>query len=257
MHQKKRCKHFKLKSELDVKQSASGFTLVEVMIAMVVFSMLMVLVSGAINFSTRYWQQENANLSDKMAEFIYTEKLSRAIAAAQPYGLYYGNNKRLELFFQGTNKELMFVSDTGLYQHGPVVIAIKVIDDREFGTQVQIAEEPMSRTMLINEAGLQSINWQWKVFKSNITLARFVYYGYANLNELKLQRANSNRDQTVIDWYDDYSGRKRNILPQKIALEWQEIKQGVSVNFVMEFPILIDDQRRYNFIEHSQNVKPQ
>ena len=236
------------------KAQVTGFTLVEVLIAMVVFSLLMVLVSSSISFSTRFWQKEHDNLSNKISEFIYTEKLSRSIASMQPYAVYVGRNRTMRLFFQGNNSQLTFVSDSGLYKQGPVIISVRVADLEDGSQSMQIAEVSLQEFMLIHESDLDDIKWQWQELKTNLTNARFVFYGYQSLGDLRLDRTVANTNKVKMQWSNNYQGKVTGILPHKIALEWQQIDQGLPLSFSLEFITMIDDADRFLALERDSLV---
>lgn len=237
------------KSRQMIKREGAGFTLVEVLIAMVVFSLLMVLVSSSISFSTRFWQKEHDNLSNKISEFIYTEKLSRSIASMQPYGVYVGRNRTVRLFFQGDNSQITFVSENGLYKQGPVIVSVRVADLEDGSQSMQIAEVSLHEYMLIQESDLEELEWHWQDLKTNLTNARFVFYGYQRLSDLRLDRTVANKNKVKMQWSNSYQGKDTGILPHKIALEWQQIEQGVPLSFSLEFTTMIDDADRFLALE--------
>lgn len=239
---------------LEQNGTQRGFTLIEVLISMVVFSLLMILVSNSMSFATRFWQKEHGHLNSKIDEFIYIEKLSRAVAAAQPYAIFVGRSDNLSLFFSGTEQNIMFVSDTGLQERGPVVINLRVIEDIEFGQRIQIAEQPLAKTMLIKDQDLNEIEWQWKTLKSNVANARFSFYGYKNLDELILDVTTSRTQKTQIGWHESFQGQQRGLLPKKILMQWQSFDFDQVNDISMEFPIMVDDKGRYSFIEVSKSV---
>lgn len=234
---------------------AAGFTLVEVLISMVVFSMLMVLVSNAMSFATQYWSQEHGNLKDKISEFIYTEKLYRSVAAMQPYAVKYIATREVGIFFQGTSQSITFVSEIGIYEKGPVIVALRVAESDDLGMQIQLAEEPIASSMLITPADLNMINWQWKNIKSNLVSANFRFYGYESLSQLMLDRSKISQAPAKVNWFDTYSGEERKVLPLKLSLEWQEVKNQQTLDFSIDFPVMINSRDRYNFIEKTLYVK--
>lgn len=171
-------------NQFENKQNQRGFSLVELLIAMVIFSLLMVLVSSATNITTRFWLTENVNLENKIAETIRMEKLYRAIKAIQPYSLYYQRVNASKLFFEGTEDRLTFVSSKGINVNEPVIMSLKIENTREQGVAIFFAERTLASTPVINDPDLANIEWQWSPFISQLESASFSYYGYLNLSQI-------------------------------------------------------------------------
>lgn len=243
------------KRKLIPAKKSLGFTLVEVLISMVVFSLLMILVSNAMSFATRYWTQEHGNLKQKVSEFIITEKLYRSIAAMQPYAIKYPQKNEVGIFFHGTDRQVTFVSDIGIYQKGPVIISLQIVADQELGTQVQLAEQPLAETMLITPADLDKIEWNWHNVKTNLVSAKFTFYGYDHLNKLMLDRSKRNQAKVKMSWFSNYNGEQTQILPKHVKLEWQQVEGAQTLNFNIDFTVMINSRDRYNFIEKTLYVE--
>lgn len=205
-----------------------------------------------MSFSTRYWQKEHGNLKSKVSEFIYTEKLSRSIAAMQPYGIYFGRNEKLETFFIGSSQNVTFVSEIGLYQEGPVIVSIRIVEGNELGVQVQVAEKPLQELMLTKDTQLENVDWEWNNIKSNMANAQFRFFGYSDLSQLMIERSVFINRRPKIKWYESYMGQQTSLLPNIIEITGQEVIAGETLSFSMEFPIMIDDKRRYLFIENAR-----
>lgn len=230
-----------------VKKKA-GFTLVEVMIAMVVFSLLMVLVANSMNISTRLSMRSNEELNQKISEFVRLEKLTRVISAIQPYGIALERNPKLRVFFQGTKSTMIFVSNIGFFEQGPVIVQLR-LQQANSGLEIVFAEKPLSQTMLTNITQLNTIQWEWFTLKQNLISAELSYYGYESLDDLKLDRSIGTNKEPKTKWFEQYQGESTKLIPQKVALSWQQINQRETIDFQLEMPVVINDASRFSLID--------
>lgn len=236
-------------NKVDNIRQRAGFTLIEVLISMVVFSLLMVLVSAAMNFATRYWQKESGQLKAKVSEFIYLEKLTQSIAAIQPYGIRYEGNSDLSVFFEGNETMLTYVSEVGVNKLGPVAVAIRIHDTVNAGVQIQFAEQTLAEQMIITHADIANVEWQWITVKSNLVEASFAYQGFEDLTQLTTDRLIARAKLNVdAQNFSNFSGKDRNILPSTVKIRWKKIKHNKAYDFVMAFPIMINDQNRFKHV---------
>lgn len=239
-----------------VKLKESGFTLVEVLVAMVIFALLMILVSNAMSFSFNFWSRNHSQLDTKVDEFIIFEKLSRATKATQPYGVFVEDGK-VELFFKGSEQYVSFVSDIGLYQPGPSLIQLQV-SSNELGEQrLEVSEHSMSEWLFTEEKQLSNLQFEWQTLFSQVRSVRFEYFGYRNLASLNQDLLNNNPLAALNKnkaWLNNYSGETNLILPEVIKLSFEQFRKGNWVQRTMSFKIQINDVRRYIFLHQNKEA---
>lgn len=240
------------------KATNSGFTIVEILVAMVIFALLMMLVSNAMSFSFGFWSRNHSQLDDKITHFIAFEKFTKSVKATQPYGVR-NAERELELFFQGGETELSFVSDLGLYQPGPSLIILSLVSDDVGEQHIMVAEKPMSEMMFTDIGQFKEIELSWHMLFENVQSMRLEYFGFRDLtglNEDALNRnpfADMNRNKR---WFEGYFGNQTLILPEVIKLNFSQLRKGQFIERSMSFKIQINDLNRYILLnQHKSNAK--
>jgi len=90
--------------------SAAGFTLLELMIALLLFAMLSVLLAGGLRLGTRVWDRVGGMLDQLAEREVVQGFLRRTIASAQPLG---GSGKTAA--FEGRTGSITFVAPSPPY----------------------------------------------------------------------------------------------------------------------------------------------
>lgn len=224
-----------------------GFTLVEIMVSMVIFAMLMILVSNAMSFSFSFWSRNHTQLDDKISHFITFEKVTQSIKAAQPYGVR-NSERNLEVYFDGREQEVSFVSDIGLYESGPSLIFIRLAFDANGEGQILVAEKPMTQMLFTDLKQLDEIELEWIVLFNQVRSLKFDYFGYSSLTSLNEDALSTNPFANADNsrkWFDTFQGRQTLILPEVIRMTFQQLERGEVIEKSMSFQVQINDVGRY------------
>lgn len=111
------------------RRAQGGFTLVELVIAMVLLGAMMSLLYSGITFTLRSWDAADANGRRVSDRRIGENFLRREIAETFP--LRWKDPTRLRFAFEGGEHELSFVSSrpAGIAQGGLALVGVRVEDD--------------------------------------------------------------------------------------------------------------------------------
>ncbi len=235
---------------------ASGFTLVEVLVAMVIFALLMMLVSNAMSFSFGFWSRNHSQLDEKINNFIVFEKFSRAIKAAQPYGVKSTEGK-LELFFEGEQDSLRFVSDIGLYEPGPSLVVLASRTNENGNQSIALAEQPMSDFLFTNIEQLEQLQLEWQTMFDHVRNVNIRYFGYQDLSKLNLDALNTSPIASLNKnkaWFSKFIGEDTLILPETVNLTFEELKKGQWVERDLSFSVQINDARRFILLNQHRDA---
>lgn len=88
-----------------------GFTLIEVIIAITIVSMIAVIIGSAFNIGIRAWNKGDTEIDDSQRLRFFSEKLAEQIKSAYPYQIDKDGKKNIA--FQGESDSLWFVTLSG------------------------------------------------------------------------------------------------------------------------------------------------
>jgi general secretion pathway protein J len=91
---------------------ARGFTLLEVLIAISIVGALLVIAFGGLRVAMAAWRQGEARVEAHQHVRAVAHTLSRALGAAYPYRATKGTSPELVVLFDGSEKQLEFVTQS-------------------------------------------------------------------------------------------------------------------------------------------------
>lgn len=92
------------------KKIASGFTLIEVLIAMTLLSLMVVLLFSSLSIGAKSWQQGETKIADVNEVAVVEQFFNHHLAHATPQWNDFDPEKERIFSFQGTKDSLQFVS---------------------------------------------------------------------------------------------------------------------------------------------------
>lgn len=155
--------------------SQSGFTLLELLVAMILLSLVMLMLTSALHFGMRLWDKTE---NDDSFEIIATQDfLRRVLSEARPVTPDLKVKARLQnVLFTGGNRSIRFVAPMpgylglgGLYE-----LAIYQQGKDNAGNQIDLSWRPFRRT---GNSFASSIGWQRMRLLGEVTDVRFAYLG--------------------------------------------------------------------------------
>lgn len=197
------------------KLNLKGYTLLEVLIASLIFSMIIFLATFVLNQSLKQYQdliQKGLNFWENAKIFWLQKSLSSAI----DYYVYDERKKLWFPFFIGNTNEIVYVSLSPLSNDYPVLVVLKKeILSKE--KEALVYYELPVYTMNFNDIEKILIFSEYKKYNSvvlfkDLERLSFKFYGYDPANKF-------------YDWFSEYNSNYSFCLPSIIKIEFS--KEGV------------------------------
>ena len=110
-----------------VDSQAKGFTLIEVLVAMVIFSLVMTVAVSSYRLSIINLTKQDRSLD--LNTFTTIKLINKQIKSLKPF-FYTLDNGEKAPFFIGTENTMLFITETPILQDSPLAIAMLYIDKK-------------------------------------------------------------------------------------------------------------------------------
>jgi len=200
-----------------VKIKNSGFTLIELMIAISILTLLLFTGSYSYSLMSERWNKELGQFASSTDITKNLERLQRLLEGVQPY-VVVDQKKSPSLFFIGDKTSLLAVSRAGLFSgEYPEIFRLTTLT-KENG-KVDLVYQSVSTEHVLLTGTNQEISFtkQLTLF-SDLEQVSFSYYGWQHLydkNALASERVTGNKKPK---WFDKFSGIDNKIMPEKYQL---------------------------------------
>ncbi len=160
---------------------ACGFTLIEVMIALVLLSMLLLLLFGSLFTATKHWQIGEMKINKNNEVRLVNKFIRQKVSQATP--ILWVNKDGKRLLFKGENNELKFVASLPAHRGGGGLyeLTLKVSKSKNgnlLGLNYVLLDpqtEPFSDS--------SSKNGEFIAIANGINSIKLSYYGNEKINE--------------------------------------------------------------------------
>ena len=214
-------------------RDSKGYTLIEVLVSMVIFSVLMTLAVSSYRYffsATNKTNSQSYNLS------LLTERkiINTSIRDIQAY--YYqdfdGENR---LFFHGTKNSFSFVSNSPSYLNASMVVATVFASNSN--TQLRYCEQALGSVSLFNFHFRESDCSDSKLYLLSENI-KFLYFSWKDAFELDDYYSDL-RNITIKPkpiWRAQYLSAQTLALPLFIKVETKQSNDLLPVEFMFEVP---------------------
>lgn len=210
---------------------SKGFTLIELMIAITILSLLLFTGSFSYSLMSERWNKELGQFSQSAKQAKNLELLQRLLEGVQPY-VVVDKNKKPSFFFIGDNNSLLGVSRSGLFETEYPVIFRLTANVKESGTVDLVYQSASTKNILLIGTD-QSIEFTKQVVLfTGLDKVEFSYYGWSHLYEKSAEIKNSNNQR----WYERFSGIDNQLMPEKYSVTLIKDEQKLSI------PVLLEDK---------------
>lgn len=194
---------------------SAGFTLIEILIAMLVLSIVMFI--GSLSFSTfsQRWQEDMGSFTREVANAKNLVLLQKALNGISNY-IVKDDKDEPVYFFKANDKYLMFVTNNPVFNtDGQALIRLSVTVRSDGMQQLRYEEAPFELTPLLRLSSLPEANYsQVLLIDDNI---RFNFYGW---EDQKQRSAFYEGEPTSPKWMPEYLGEKSGMLPYAVNITW-------------------------------------
>ncbi|WP_220782408.1 pilus assembly FimT family protein [Shewanella sairae] len=192
-----------------------GFTLIEILIAMLLLSMVMFI--GSLSFSTfsQQWQKDMGTFTEEVANAKNLVLLQKAINGIANY-IVKDTDDDPAYFFKGNDKYLVFITNKPVFSVGQqALVRLSVAVNQDGSQQLVYEESPFDRNPLLRIDELpQSRFMQVLLTDEQI---RFNYYGWQDQQQ---RSAYYEGEPTSPKWISEYFGENSGMLPYAINITW-------------------------------------
>ena len=202
-------------------RALKGFSLLEMLVAMTVLSMVIGISTYAYSMFIRQWDGHLGRFDEAQAQYQRLEWLAAALEDTLPYVVRDDDGVPV-FYFLGRDEGLTLVTMSPIFAIGePALIRVFREPDEGDAWKLVYEEAPFAGTLLVHPD-------QRMDFRHRLVIARglprpvFRYFGSTNLRS----RSRS--------WFDEYDGMVRQFHPEKI-----ELRLG-SDAAVFRFPVRVD-----------------
>ena len=206
-------------------RSLKGFSLLEMLVAMTVLSMVIGISTYAYSMFIRQWDGHLGRFDEAQAQYQRLEWLAAALEDTLPY-VVRDDEGELGFYFLGRDEGLTLVTMSPIFGVGePALIRLFREPDDGDAWRLVYEEAPFAGTVLAYAD--QRMEFRHRlVIARGLPLPVFRYFGWADLRSRVTVAERS--------WFDEYDGLVRHFHPEKI-----ELRLGRDAA-VFEFPERVD-----------------
>ncbi|MDT0602814.1 prepilin-type N-terminal cleavage/methylation domain-containing protein [Thalassotalea castellviae] len=209
-------------------KAIKGFTLIELMIAISILSLLLLTGSYTYSLMSSRWSKELGNfaIAEKNAKHI--ELTQRLLEGIQSF-IVVNPQKKPFFFFIGHNTSLLAVSQSGFFANEVSEIFRLSAVEKSSGLFDLVYQSKSTQNLLLKGTE-QIIEFdQSLVLFSDLTQISFEYFGWRNIDE----KTNDEQNNFAPFWQQSYSGIDKQYMPEKLTLTL------VKNNKILVMPIML------------------
>ena len=215
------------------RRSVSGFSLVEMLIAVAIFSMLVALASYAISLFGKGAAAVARDHDEIIARSQKLDLVIRALRDSVPWVVRDAGGSP-GFYFLGRSEGMTFVSASPIFNpDGLSVIRLfaEAESDRAGGFRLVYEEAPLFASRLT--AADQVLPFQHRlVIRDGLSRASFRYFGWASLEAGGVPSEDQEPGQVVQkpEWSREFDGLRRRIAPEKAGISINETELVVEIS---------------------------
>lgn len=192
-----------------------GFSLLEMLVAIVVLSIVIGISTFAYSMFVREWGGHLGRFDEAQAQYQRLEWLATALEDTLPY-VVRDDQDQLGFYFLGRDEGLTLVTMSPIFAVGEPALVRVFREPAEDGTwQLVYEEAPFAGTLLAHAN--QRLEFRHRlIIARNLPRPVFRYFGWANAGS-RLTTTEAFAEQR--SWFDEYDGLVRRFHPEKIELQ--------------------------------------
>lgn len=204
-----------------------GFTLIELMIAISILSMLMF--TGAYSYSlmSERWNKELGQYNQTLKLTKNTELFQRLLEGIQPFVII-DSERKPSFFFIGHHDSLMSVSRRGLNSKPFLEVFRLTAIETDPGKFDLIYQSTSTENLMLNKLDQEIIFTKSIKLYENVDKVSFEYFGWKSI----IDKSNSAESGAQKQWYQQYSGINSKLLPEVFIVK--VIISGKALSFPVE-----------------------
>lgn len=212
----------------------SGFTLLELLVAFTILSLLLLVIAGALRLGTASWEKGEDMAQRYQRGRAALHLLSQQLKSVYPYKV---KSKQAEpdyFAFQGTTDSLQFVSSFSLRSKRPegLVLVSYKIEDGASGKVLKVHERRVLNKDFMEDPPKDE---DFMALLEGLSGIRFEYF------------KDGEEEESPGEWVEVWDGKEETELPRqiKVSLQWKEKKDDTEVVLpaLVSLPARVYDSR--------------
>jgi len=209
-------------------QRSQGFTLIEVLLATLLFSVLIGIASWGYSQYLRVWESELFSDVPEMSAYRRLTLMRRSIEGIFDYYVTSAKSDFMVPFFEGRASGFVFVTRCPVFSEAEVALAHVRLDKHEDRYRLTYTEESLGETYLaVRKEGLDP-NHTFIVM-DDVSRYEIAYFGLSS-EGLTPEQLSAETDLRTYKWTSDFSGGQRGLMPAKVDMQLQ--KEGKEYRFL-------------------------
>lgn len=193
-----------------------GFSLIEILVAMVLLSMVVLVSSQAYSIFASKWDGRLGRFNQTLSEAKSLTLVQRAVDGIIPYVAFNAKDKP-KLYFEGNRNGFVAVSNSPVFApESAAVIRLQAEQLSDFTFMLTYQEWPMVSPLLKTDQPL--------AFGRKITLFThqenilFRYFGWESAKAKNQNTGDIFAPPAQKEWFNEYNSLERELQPHKIAI---------------------------------------
>lgn len=207
-----------------VGSPSAGFTLVELLIAVTILSMLLLTASYSYSLIASRWDKDLGNYAETTQQAKSTELLLGVLSGVRSYVVRKSDLSPGFLFI-GADDSLLAATTNGLKGGDQEVFRLTVVSTENEKYDLVYQAVGVNQIPLVSASQEITFDFSTVLFKDAEQI-NFRYYGWPHL----FDKTDEN-SKAKLTWQNRYSGLDAQYMPYKIAFEI--IKDGMPMSFVV------------------------
>ncbi|MBU0912812.1 MAG: hypothetical protein KKF22_09770 [Gammaproteobacteria bacterium] len=210
----------------------SGFSLVELLLALSIMFAVLVLAATAYQLYTSSWKRDLSKIEQSYQRLRFNELMLDALQGIIPQSVTEasGSNK-IGFYFLGREEGFTAVSASPIYNvQAPAVIRIFREQNENGSLRLVYEEASLAQQPLIYSTQELPFSYR-KILLDNLTSLEFSYYGWLNRQARVDAMADIADIATEIQkgWFTEYDGLVRQFHPEQIRIEINGFQMIIAV----------------------------
>lgn len=207
----------------------SGFSLVELLLALSIMFAVLVLAATAYQLYTSSWKRDLSNIEQSYQRLRFNELMLDALQGIIPQAVTESaENNKIGFYFLGREEGFTAVSASPIYNvQAPAVIRIFREQNENGSLRLVYEEASLARQPLIYATQELPFSYR-KILLDNLTSLEFSYYGWDSRNA-RLESLAEFDNEIKKGWFTDYDGLARQFHPDQVRIEINGFQMTIAV----------------------------
>jgi len=208
---------------------SKGFTIIELMIAISILSLLLFTGSYSYSLMSERWNKELGQFSQSAQNAKQLENFQRLIEGIQSF-IVVDNNQSPSFFFVGDNNSLLAVSRSGLFS-GEFSEIFRLTTVIKENGKLDLVYQSSSTEQVLLVGTEQNIEFtQELTLFSDLDDVSFSYLGWSHLHQKNALQKNPANHR----WFERFSGIDSQLMPEQVSITLTKSAKELSFSVYLD-----------------------